>query len=117
MTTSAFVTAPIPEGKFVYVEQSKGFVKDSTMVCRLNSCLYGMKQSPRHFFGYLLTTLAAQGLVPSNSDPCLFIGKGIIPITYVNDLLIYARTQEVIDDLIMRLQDSKCKICKKGTAE
>ena len=56
-------------------------------------------------------------MVPSNSDPCLFIGKGIILITYVDDLLIYARKQEEIDDLIMRLQDSKCKICKEGTVE
>ncbi len=56
-------------------------------------------------------------LVPSDSDPCLFIGKGSILITYVDDLLICARTQEEIDDLITKLQGNKCKICKEGTAE
>ena len=115
--SAAFVTAPIPEGEVVYVEQPKGFVKDPTMVCCLNSCLYGMKQSQRYFFLYLSKKLVAQGLIPLNSDPCLFIGKGIIIITYVDDLLIYARTQEEIDDLIMRLQDSKCKIRKEGNKE
>ena len=108
--TAAFVTAPIPPNEVVYVEQPRGFVKDPTMVCRLNSCLYGMKQSPRYFFGYLTKKLVAQGLVPSKSDPCLFIGKGIILITYVDDLLIYARTQQEIDDLIVNLQTDKCQI-------
>ncbi len=87
------------------------------MACRLNSCLYEMKQSPRYFFGYLTKKLEAQGLVPSKSDPCLFIGKGIILITYVDDLLIYARTQQEIDDLIVNLQTDKCQIRKEGTAE
>ncbi len=87
------------------------------MVCRLNSCLYGMKQSPRYFFGYLTKKLEAQGLIHSKSNPCLFIEKGIILITYVDDLLIYAQTQQETDDLILNLLTNKCKICKEGTAE
>ena len=51
--TAAFVTAPIPKDEVVYVKQSKGFIKDSTKVLCLNSCLYGMQQSPRYSFGYL----------------------------------------------------------------
>ena len=69
--TAAFVTAPVPPNEVIYVEQPRGFVKDSAMVCYLNSCLYGMKQSPRYFFGYLTKKLEAQGLKPSDSDPCL----------------------------------------------
>ena len=115
--TAAFVTAPIPSNKVVYVEQPRGFVQDPTMVCHLNSCLYGMKQSPRYFFGYLTKKLEAHGLKSLNSDPCLFIGKGIIIITYVDDLLIYAQRQEEIDNLILKLQSDKCKIHKEGTAE
>ncbi len=91
--TATFMTAPIPPNEVVCVEQPRGFVQDPVMVCRLILCLYGMKQSPRYFFGYLLKKLEAQGLIPSNSDPCIFIGKGIIIIPYVDDLLIYARTQ------------------------
>jgi hypothetical protein len=49
--TAAFVTAPIPENEVVYVQQPRGFTKTvpngEPLVCRLNSCLYGMRQSPR----------------------------------------------------------------------
>ncbi len=35
----------------------------------------------------------------------------------MDDLLIYARTQQEIDDLIVNLQTDKCQIRKEGTAE
>ena len=115
--TAAFVTAPIPPDKIVYVQQPRGFVKDPSCVLRLNSCLYGMKQSPRYFFGYLTKKLEAQGLIPSKHDPCLFLGNGLLVITYVDDILIYDRTQEEIDDLIARLKKDNLSLRKEGTAE
>ena len=115
--TAAFVTAPIPEDEVVYVQQPRGFVKDPDMVLRLNSCLYGMKQSPRYFFGYLTKKLEAQGLVPSNHDPCLFLGNGLLVITYVDDILIYGRSQEEIDNLIANLKKDNLSLRKEGTAE
>ena len=115
--TAAFVTAPIPKDEVVYVQQPRGFMKDPDSVLRLNSCLYGMKQSPRYFFGYLTKKLATQGLIPSNHDPCLFLGKGLLVITYVDDILIYGRTQEEIDDLIAKLKEDNLALRKEGTAE
>ena len=115
--TAAFVTAPIPKDEVVYVQQPRGFMKDPDSVLRLNSCLYGMKQSPRYFFGYLTKKLATQGLIPSNHDPCLFLGKGLLVITYVDDILIYGRTQEEIDDLITKLKEDNLALRKEGTAE
>jgi len=76
--TAAFVTAPIPKDEVVYVHQPRGFIKDPCYVLKLNSCLYGMKQSPRYFFGYLTKKFEKQGLIPSKHDPCLFLGNGII---------------------------------------
>ncbi len=61
--------------------------------------------------------MEAHELKSLNSDPCLFIGKGNIIITYVDGLLIYAQRQEEIDNLILKLQSDKCKIHKEGTAE
>ena len=115
--TAAFVTAPIPPDEVVYVEQPRGFVKDPDSVLRLNSCLYGMKQSPRYFFGYLTKKLEAQGLTPSEHDPCLFLGNGLLVITYVDDILIYGRSQEEIDDLIAKLKKDNLALRKEGTAE
>ena len=115
--TAAFVTAPIPPDEVVYVQQPRGFMKDPDSVLRLNSCLYGMKQSPRYFFAYLTKKLEAQGLTPSNHDPCLFLGNGLLVITYVDDILIYGRTQEEIDNLITNLKKDNLALRKEGTAE
>jgi hypothetical protein len=115
--TAAFVTAPIPKDEVVYVTQPQGFVRDPKQVLRLNTCLYGMRQSPRYFFGYLTKKLQAQKLVPSKLDPCLFLGKNILVITWVDDILIYGRKQEDVDNLIRDLQEDGVAIHKEGTAE
>jgi hypothetical protein len=31
----------------IYMEQPQGFMKDSSLVCRLKKSLYGLKQAPR----------------------------------------------------------------------
>ena len=67
--TAAFVTAPIPKDEVVYVQQPRDFVKDADSVQCLNSWRYGMRQSPRYFFGYLSKILIAQSLIPSKRDP------------------------------------------------
>eukprot|EP00804_Cyclotella_cryptica_P016960 CCRYP_001892-RA/>CCRYP_001892-RA protein AED:0.32 eAED:0.41 QI:0/0/0/1/1/1/2/0/530 len=41
-----------------------------------------------YFFEYLSERLQTQGLRQSNFDPCLFIGRKVIYITYVDDLLL-----------------------------
>jgi hypothetical protein len=38
-------------------------------------------------------------------------------VTYVDDLLIYGRNQEEVDNLIERLVADGVKLCKEGTAE
>ena len=45
---------------------------------------------PQNFFNYLSDHLGAQGLLPSTLDTCLFVGKSIVVVVYVDDLLIYA---------------------------
>ena len=44
--TTAFATAPMPDGEVVYVEQPREFVKDPPLVLQLKTCLYGLRQSP-----------------------------------------------------------------------
>jgi len=76
-----------------------------------------MKQSPRYFCGYISKKLKAHGLIPSNHDPCLFLGNGLLVITYMDDILIYGRTQEEIDNLIANLKNDDLALKKEGTAE
>jgi len=119
--TAAFVTAPIPNDEVVYLQQPRGFVQKGPngedLVCRLNSCLYGMRQSPRYFFGYLTKKFERAGLYPSKHDPCLFLGKGVAVITWVDDLLIYGKSEEDIAHIFDKLVADGVKLRREGTAE
>ena len=73
-----------------------------------------MKQSPRYFFGYLSKKLETQGLTASQHDPCPFLGNRLLVIIYVDDILIYGRTQEEIDKLITNLKGDNLSLRKEG---
>ena len=40
----------------------------------------------------------------SKLDPCLFVGKKVISICYVDDLLFWAKAKKSIHDLAMKLR-------------
>ena len=117
--TAAFVHADIEED--VFIHQPRGFKVDMNngfeYVLKLKKSLYGLRQSPRNFFGYLSDHLQKHGLKPSNCEPCLFIGKDVIVIVYVDDLLLYSTTDKAIDDLIAKLKQDKIWIRKEASTE
>ena len=61
-------------------------------VCKLKKSLYGLKQSPRAWFGRFSTTMKEFGYKQSNSDHTLFIkhkeGKVTALIVYVDDMVL-----------------------------
>ena len=87
------------------------------MVYKLRRNIYGLRQSPRNFFQYLSDKLLAEGLKPSRLDPCLFVGDKVIAVIYVDDVLLYSKSTEAIDDLLSNLKKAGVSICKEGTAE
>lgn len=119
--TAAFVHADLPESEQVYVHQPRGFKVNMNdgheYVLKLNKTLYGLKQAPRHFFQYLTRHLEKHGVMQSNCDPCLFIGPNIIVIVYVDDILMYARDERIIDSLIGKLKKDNIWIRKEGSTE
>lgn len=115
--TAAFIHAHLPASEEIYVHQPRGFNVKPNHVLRLTRTLYGLRQSPRHFFTYLTERLVRQGLKPSNLDPCLFLSKDLIVIVYVDDLLIYAQNESTIDDFILRMNSEDVALRKEGTAE
>ena len=117
--TAAFLHAKVPAHEKIYVHQPRGFVRGgSNFVLSLDRFLYGLKQSPRYFYKYLSERMENQGLVPSQFDPCLFLSKDLIVLCYVDDLLLYAREDAIIDDFIERMQkDEEVILRKEGTAE
>ena len=64
--------------------------KSQIYVLRLNKSLYGLKQSARNWFQCLSEALKLRGLKPTVRDPCVFIGKRIVVIVYVDDCLIFS---------------------------
>ena len=63
-----------------------------TEVCKLQRALYGLKQSPRAWFGRFILAMKKYGFQQSNSDHTLFLklqlGKVTALIVYVDDMII-----------------------------
>jgi hypothetical protein len=72
-------------------------------ICRLQWVLYGLKQSPRAWFGRFSMAMRKYGFQQSNSDHTLFLkkqrGKVIVLIIYVDDMIITRDDEEEIKRL------------------
>jgi hypothetical protein len=66
--------------------------------------MYGLKQAGNNRFDALHHSLLQQGFTQSSYDPCLFICKDCILIVYVDDCLLFAKTDAVLDNLVTSLQ-------------
>ena len=85
--SNAFVQAKLTEE--VYVSVPKGFASEEAnnekVVMKLNRSLYGLVQAPLCWFEHLTKGLERQNLKPSKHDPCLYLGKDIMVIIYVDN--------------------------------
>ncbi len=115
--TAAFIHALLPDDEEIYVQQPRGFTHKPDHVLRLRRSLYGLKQAPRHFFQYLTSRILKQGLKQSRHDPCLFFSSTMVVIVYVDDLLVFAPTNALIDTFIASMQLEEINLRKEGTAE
>ncbi len=114
---AAFIHAGVPATESIYVHQPRGFHrrKGNEVLC-LKQPLYGLKQSPWYFFQYVTERLIKQGLTASKLDPCLFISKSLIVIIYVDDILIYGKSDDEINELIELLKQDNIALHREGTA-
>ncbi|KAL7474188.1 hypothetical protein ACHAW6_000178, partial [Cyclotella cf. meneghiniana] len=115
--TAAFVYAPLGPDEHIYVRQPAGFHHDGDLVLKLKKSADGIRQSSWSFFNYLSNHLVAKGLSPSHLDPCLFVGSSLVVVFYVDDLLIYAKSDSEIASLILNLQAAGICIHREGTTE
>ena len=91
----------------VYMDQPPGFViqgKSSGMVCRLKRALYGLKQSPRAWFGRFRDVVQKYGMIRSEADHSVFYrhspSKGsIYLVVYVDDIIITGQDHDGIAQL------------------
>ena len=78
-------------------------------VLKLNKNLYGLKQGSLHFYEKLKASLVDRGFKPSDIDTCLYIGNGIIILTYVDDCIIVGPSMDRIDSFINSMKTGKEK--------
>ena len=90
----------------VYMEQPPGFIAqgESGLVCRLRRSLYGLKQSPRAWFGRFSSVVQEFGMLRSTADHSVFYhhnssGQCIYLVVYVDDIVITGSDQDGIQKL------------------
>lgn len=93
----------------VYMDTPPGYMASSKakVVCKLQRALYGLKQSPRAWFGRFSLAMKKYGFRQSNSDHTLFLkhqqGKVTALIIYVDDMIITGDDMEEITKLEKQL--------------
>jgi hypothetical protein len=97
----------IPQGWFVkdgniYQHENPKF-NDNKFYMKLNCNLYGCKQAAWNWFHHLTKGLLRQGFIQSKTDSCLFLRKDCILAVYVDDCLIFSKSDDVINTLIKEL--------------
>ena len=112
----AFPQAPIEFD--MYMEIPKGIDVEGgnskTHVLKLLKNLYGLKQAARQFYLHLRNGLLKLKFQLSSIDECLFYRRDILFIVYVDDGIIYSRSDQAIDELISELK-STFDVEDKGT--
>ena len=90
---NAFLNRDLTEE--VYMTLPPGFDSDSSRgkVCRLRKSIYGLKQSPRAWFGKFTTVVVGHGFSQAQSDHTLFFrhspeNRIAILIVYVDDIIL-----------------------------
>ena len=104
--SNAFVQATLRED--VYIEVPDGYgspdYAKGELVLKLDKSQYGLCQAPSYWANFLKAALEKRGLQASEHDPCLYYGKGVICLTYVDDCLWFAKRQDDIDAIIADLK-------------
>ena len=94
----------------VYMEQPPGFVAQGEYgkVCRLKKSLYGLKQSPRAWFGKFSEVVIEFGMKKSDHDHSVFYKQSdagcILLAVYVDDIVITGSDKQGISKLKNFLQ-------------
>jgi hypothetical protein len=75
-----------------------------THALKIKKNMYGLKQAGNNCFDALKTSIIRLGFHQSAQDPCLFIKHNCIILTYVDDCLLFARTDVILDDILISLK-------------
>ena len=88
----------------IYMEQPEGYVVlgQEHKVCKLVKPLYGLKQTPKQWHGKFDNVMLTHGYVINGVGKCIYSkfisNEGVIIYLYVDDLLIFGTSLDVVND-------------------
>ena len=103
---NAFAQADLDRDVFVELPKGYQHMHDGMdCVLKLNKSLYGMSDALLMFFELLKKNLLEVGFKQfEHIDPCLFVHKKAICLTYVDDCLWFGKDGQALDALIKEMQ-------------
>ena len=112
---SAFVQSKLPADEPVWMHMPRGFKSSlgNDYCLHLNKSLYGHRRAPQLWFQHSSKAFKKIGLVQSKFDPCLWFGKDIMVVQYVDDCGIAAPNMERIDQFIEDLRKQDLQLTKE----
>ncbi|KAL4088858.1 hypothetical protein QTP88_023942 [Uroleucon formosanum] len=94
----------------IYMKQPKGYENETQLVCKLQLSLYELKKAPRCWNKKFKNMLMIFDLKETKSDPCVFVrnknNQLLIVIIFVDDGLIAATNNELVDIMVKYLKDN-----------
>jgi hypothetical protein len=100
---NAFLHGDLDEEVYMDIPPGCTGSAETKIVCKLERALYGLKQSPRAWFGRFSSAMRKYGYHQSNSDHTLFLkhrqSKVTALIVYVDDMIITGDDAEEISRL------------------
>ena len=103
---NAFAQADLDREMFMEVPRGVEHANDFPVVLQLHKSLYGLTDAPMMFFDLLKKNLEAVGFKQlDHVDPCFFVHKHAICLTYVDDCLWFALNGKQLDALIDEMSD------------
>jgi hypothetical protein len=100
---AAFLNGELEEE--IYMTQSDGFVVkgQEDKVCKLTKSLCSLKQAPKQWHEKFDVTLISAGFSVNEPDRCVYYhhggGQGVILCLYVDDILIFETSLDVINEV------------------
>lgn len=96
---TAFLQSDLDED--IYMCQPEGYSDGSDKVCLLKKAIYGLKQAGRQWNLKVNSVLKEFKLQRSSFDPCVYfnVSLTLLIAVYVDDLLIFYKHEEELNDL------------------
>ena len=102
--SNAFVQSDLPEPVWMSIPRGYKSTKGPDYCLKLKKSLYGLRSAPLLWYKHSTDAFKKLGLVQSKYDPCLWFGKDIMLVQYVDDCGIAAPTRSRIDKFVEDLR-------------